>query len=170
MTTELETGNGNAQLETLQEFPDILVVIEGTLNVATDDDAVGRTALSGFQYLLSCEFARQQPALSMLYEIEFVILGVRTGSRNYDFKILVKLKRRIGSEIKKAGAVAIISLVLSIPSAVLSSYQLYDQIFQPIQTQLNMDMPHSPITIQILEIRQADSRDILSKTAQTFEL
>jgi len=170
MSTELETGSGPAQYDAPLVFPDILAVIEGMLTVATDDDKVGRTALHGFQYLLSREFVRQQPALSMLYELDFVLLGVRSGSRIYDFKILVTLKQRVKSEIKKAGSVAVVSLVLGIPGAILSSFQVYDHLFPPIQNQLNSDMPQAPIIIQVREIRQADSRDVQPKTGQTFTL
>src|SRR5437867_1941051 len=128
METEFNIHDGGTQVEPLQDLPDIFAVVEGTLSVATDDDFVGLTALRGFEYLLSCEFARQQPALSLLYDLELVLTSARSGSRHYHFKLLVKLKKRVKAELHKAGAIAIISLALGIPSATLSTFQLIDYL------------------------------------------
>jgi hypothetical protein len=169
MTTEPEASNGPVQLGLAQELPQILAVIEGTLTVSTDDDNVGITVLRGFRYLLACEFARQQPALSLLYELDLQVLDVRRGSREYDWKILVKLKKRVIAEVKKAGAIAVITAALGIPSAIVSGFELWEHLFPPVQIRLNSDMPQVPTTILVKGARQADSRDVPPATGN-FDL
>ena len=161
MSDEMEMEVGPLKAGQVEEFPEIFAVVEGTLTVSTTDDFVGLKALRGFEYLLSREFARQQPALSLLYDLEFSVLGSRRGSRRYDFKIVVKLKTRLKSELRKAGAVGLVSLVLGLPGAVLSTFQLVDYLFPPVQTQLNSDMPNAPATIELREVRPPDSREML---------
>lgn len=153
------------------DLPDIAVVIEGTLTVATEDDAAALVALRGMSYLVNVEFARQQPALALLYECELVLLGTRRGSRKFDFKILVKLRKRAKAEMKKAGAVAVISAVLGLPGTVLSGLQLYEHLFPPVEVRLNVDLPQTPTTIEIREFRQADAREVPPPAAgRSFEL
>ena len=169
METEFDQDDGGMQVEPLEDLPEILAVVEGTLAVATVDDFVGLTAARGFEYLLSREFARQQPALALLYDLEFALTGPELGSRRYGFKILFKLKKRVKAEVRKAGAVAIITLALGIPSATLSTFQLIDYLFPPVQTQLNSALPDAPVTIELREVRQPDSRDVFPKGGGHFE-
>jgi hypothetical protein len=151
-----ETEDGT-QLKPIQNLPEILAVIKGTLAVATDDDFVGLTTARGFEYLLAREFARQQPALSLLYDLEFEITGPSFGSRHYHFNIFVKLKKRVKAELRKAGAIAIIGLALSIPGATLTAIQLYDRLIPPVEIQLNSDMPYAPIKIELHAVHLPDS-------------
>lgn len=169
METESHLDNDGTQLEPLEDLPEILAVVEGRLSVATDDDFVGLTAARGFEYLLSREFARQQPALSLLYDLEFVLTGPRLGSRHYDFKILFKLKKRVKGAVRKAGAITMITLALSIPSATLSTFQLIDYLFPPVQIQLNSDMPNAPVTIELREVSRPDSTNVFPKGGGHFE-
>jgi hypothetical protein len=167
---EPESSSISVQVETPTDLPDILFVAEGRLHVETEDDAVGLAALSGLRYLLACEFSHQQPALSLLYDLEVVLLDVQRGSRDYGFKVVAKLKRRIRAEVRKAGVVATLSLLLGVPSAVLATYDLYARLFPPVQTRLNFDMPQVSPTIRLDHIRAADQREMPPTDSQSFDL
>src|SRR5437667_8859824 len=59
------TGESDAVVSApLEELPDILGVMEGSLVIETDDDGAVRTAIQGLRYLLAIEFAgNNQPSL-----------------------------------------------------------------------------------------------------------
>jgi hypothetical protein len=167
---ESEASGTSVEIAVPADLPDILFVAEGRLHVGTEDDAVGLAALSGFRYLLVCEFSRQLPALSLLYDLDVALLDVQSGSRDYGFKVVAKLKRRIRAEVKKAGVVATFSLLIGVPSALLATYDLYARLFPPVQSQLNSGMPQASPTIRIDHIRPADQREATPTGPQSFEL
>jgi hypothetical protein len=156
--------------ESPAELPDLLVVIEGTLFVDTNDDFLAQTAYRGFQYLLTREFMRQQPALSLLYDLDFSIIKIRTGSRYFDFKIIVKLKRRIRNTYKKASAAEIAGLIMGTPAAIVGGYELHDRMFPPVQQCLKEDLPQVEIRIEGIAFRAADGRDTPPKGGRVFDL
>src|SRR5580704_8647201 len=90
---------------TLTELPEILRVIEGTLDLETEEDRTAQAVLSGLKYYLFLEFARQQPALALLYDLDLKVTAMRRGSRHIDFKIFVRLKNRVVAALQQAGAV-----------------------------------------------------------------
>src|SRR5205814_7049334 len=64
---------------TLTELPDVLRVIEGTLNLDTQEESTALSVLAGLRYYLSVEFAREQPGLDLLYCMELRVTGGRHG-------------------------------------------------------------------------------------------
>ena len=151
---------------TLTELPDVLRVIEGTLNLDTQEDSTALSVLAGLKYYLSLEFARQQPALALLYDLDFQVTGVRPGSRHIDFKIWVRLKKRVrtalvavGKEIKKAGVVACIATALAIPGAINETEKLLQRLPEPTQQRLQLDVPQCSPSLTFNEIRVPDERD-----------
>lgn len=164
MSTDSEQTAPQVEIVDAQEFPDVLGVIEGTLDVDTDDDQVGQNIWIGFTYLLRAEFLRQQPSLALLYEMEIQLLAVRPGSRKYDFKIWVRLKRAI----KKWGGAAGLSAALAIAPAADATIHVWEHFFPPVQTQLHACEPSKPVVIVIKDIRQPDGRDIFSKDQKEF--
>jgi hypothetical protein len=135
------------------KLPKIFGVVEGNLVVSTDDEFVGHTALLGLKYLLALEFARQQPALSLLYDLEFAADGPYSGSQRYEFKVLVRLKKRLRSEMRKAGPIGVIALVLGLPGCVHETLEVIDRLFPSVQTGLSAGMPSVNIRIEIQETR-----------------
>jgi len=159
MSNESATSDESDNVVSVHEFPDILATISGTLEVGTDDDDVGNTVFSGFGYLLSCEFARQQPALALLYQLELVQVGPpRHGCRTYDFEITLKIRGRVKDAVKKAGvavAITAITIALGIPASIWAGIQIYDRLIPPVQVLINKDMPHAPSIITINGIRNS---------------
>lgn len=131
----------------LAALPDVLQTIDGTLVVPTSDDALAHVALDGFRYLSALEFARRQPALALLYELDIEHLGTRTGSRLIDFRIFVGLRHHLRTEIDKPGAVAPIAEVLALPDAISASLAQWTPLFSAVQAQLQHDLPQCPPTI-----------------------
>jgi hypothetical protein len=153
------------------ELPDILGVIEGTLVVNTNDRVIAGIAYTGFRYLLALEFARQQPALALLYDFDIKTMPAKRGSIRIPFKIWVKLKRHVAAEVKKAGVAAIIIGVLNLPGAINESEKLFHEFFPPIQSQLHHDLRSCSPVIEITDIRLPDDRDIFDKeTPRSFDL
>jgi hypothetical protein len=148
------------------ELPEILQVIEGTLVVDTNDLATASIALKGFQYLLALEFARQLPALALLYDLDIQVFEPERGSIRFPFKIWINLKRHVAAELeklKKAGMIATIAAVLSISTAIKDGVEVYHNLFPPIQNQLLQHLPSYKPIIEIADIRAADSRDIFDR-------
>jgi hypothetical protein len=163
MVSVKEESPTSALTETLR-------VIEGVLAVDTDDWSTASVAAAGFRYLLTLEFSRQQPALALLYELDFQILKVERGSYRFLFKLWVKLKKRVATELKKADAVAIITAALAIPPAVTESIHIYERLFPPVQAQLQRDLPHCSLVIEVSDIRAPDGRDTPDPKGGRFEL
>ena len=157
------TGESDAVVSApLEELPDILAVMEGSLVIETDDDGAVRTAIQGLRYLLAIEFARQQPALALLYDLDLQELGIRRGSREVDFKIWARIKRRVRAAVRKAGAVAVLSVVLGIPAVIVSTAAVWHGLFPPVQEQLCRGMPSTQININVT-VRPPDDRDVPPK-------
>ena len=161
---------------TLTELPDVLRVIEGTLNLDTQEDSTALSVLAGLKYYLSLEFARQQPALALLYDLDFQVTGVRPGSRHIDFKIWVRLKKRVrtalvavGKEIKNAGVVACIATALPIPGAINETEKLLQRLPEPTQQRLHLDVPQCSPSLTFNEIRVPDERDVFPSEPKHFE-
>jgi len=151
------------------DLREILWVIEGAVVVPTDDRAEASVAFWGFRYLLALEFARQFPALALLYDIDVQLLSVEQGSTRFNFKALIKLKNRVKAEIKKAGVIATISVVLALPGAIGDTIDLKEKLFPPTQTELQSNQPHCPPTIEIYDVRTADGRETPPQSG-SFEL
>ena len=157
------TGESDAVVSApLEELPDILAIMEGSLVIETDDDNTAGTAIQGLRYLLAIEFARQQPALALLYDLDLQVLGIRRGSREVDFKIWARIKRRVRAAVRKAGAVAVLSVVLGIPAVIVSTAAVWHGLFPPVQEQLCRGMPSTQITINVT-VRPPDDRDVPPK-------
>ncbi len=153
------------------ELPEILRIVAGELVVETDDPATARIAFAGFRYRLALEFARQQPALALLYEIEIEAGAMERGSIHIPFRIWIRLKRHVAAELKKAGAVAVIAAALALPGAIKDVREIYHDLFTTTQTQLQHDLPACKPVIAITEIRLADASDSFDKrSAQEFDL
>lgn len=163
MSTESgHSSSGEVTLDLAQIKP-ILVVIHGLLTVPTYEKLEAQTIFSGFKYLLAREFRRQQPALALLYDLDFSLVAVRRGSYIFEWKILVKLKDRVFPVISEPGSAVLIAAVLSLPGAINESIELWHNLMPPVQTQLQCDVPHSPPVIVIVEIRPPDDSDTFRK-------
>lgn len=136
--------------QVLTALPEVLHTIEGTVAVPTEDDALATVALDGLRYLSAVGFARAQPALALLYELQIVHIETRPGSRLIDFKIYVRLRERVRGEIDRAGAVALIGVVLALPGAISASTTLWSQIFPRVEQQMQNDLPQCPPTITFI--------------------
>ncbi|HYA28673.1 MAG TPA: hypothetical protein VEI95_07615 [Acidobacteriota bacterium] len=164
-----QSGGQGTTVGTVTDFPDILCVIEGTLVVPTEDATTGSMAWHGLKYLLPLEFARQHPALALLYELDIQFLQQRTGSRLFDFKALVKLKNRVKAEIRKAGLVATLGVILAIPPTIDATIHTLEHIVKATEVRLQVDLPQSPPTIELKDIRIADNRDVFKPDGE-FDL
>jgi|SRR5579859_2061981 hypothetical protein len=150
---------------------EILQVIEGVLVVETTDLATAYVAFRGAQYLLALEFARRQPALALLYDLDVELIRIERGSFRFVFKILVKAKKRVAAELKKAGVVATLSMALALPGAINEGDKIFHELFPPVQAQLQKDIPYSSPTFEIRVIRAPDDRDIFDRdTPRSFTL
>jgi hypothetical protein len=148
----------------VSNLPDILFVMDGWLNVDTDDDPIAQTALSGFEYLLALEFARQHPQFALLYYLEFQVLEVRTGSREFHVKVWARLRKRVKTEIKKAGVITVLTAALAIPSAISDSVDAWQKLTRPVETQLCQQMPSTQITVNVIA-RAPTEEDVFDNTA-----
>ena len=153
MATEGQIDPSAQKRSAPMSLPDTAAEITVTLSVATEDDATGQMVLNGFQYLLALEFARQQPALSLLYELNFKVTATYAGSQNFDIEILVKLRKRVTAEISKAGAVGILFHTLAIPIAIHDSIVLWERLFPPVKVELNAKCSEAPAEFRDLLIR-----------------
>jgi hypothetical protein len=154
------------------ELPEILQVIEGTLVVDTNDLATAEVALKGFQYLLALEFARQQPALALLYNLDIQVMEPEYGTIHFPFKIRINLKERVAAEfkkLKKIEVIAIFSAMLMIPTAIKDSEEIYRNFFKSTETRLLQDLPSCSPRIENMVIRVADSTDIIKKAKNVFD-
>jgi len=158
-------------------LPDVLGVIEGTLDIDTHEDSAAFNVLAGLKYYLSLEFARQQPALALLYDLDFEVTKARSGSRHFDFKIWLRLKKRVRTalvavqgEIRKAGAVACIAAALAIPPAINETIKLLESLREPAQQRLQQDVPHYSPSVTFTEIRVPDERDTVSREPTDSDL
>ena len=154
----------------LVELPVMLVVVEGTLTVGTDDDMLAMTLVRGMGYLLAREFMRQQPGLALLYDLEVVLLGTRRGSLNFDFKVVARLKKRIRSAYKNATAAQIAGVIMASPAAALAAHDVYLRLFPPVEQCLRSDMPQIEIHLHQITVRPPDARDSAPKEPRTFTL
>jgi hypothetical protein len=102
-------------------FPEVLKIIEGVVVVDTDDRGLAAVAYNGFVYRLSLEFARQQPGLALLYDIEIELIGIESGSIRHLFRAVFRLKQRVAAEVKKAGTVATLGVILRYLPALLKA-------------------------------------------------
>ena len=159
MATRKPHGTVATETATPRELPEQLFVIEATLSVGSDDDTLAMMAMRGFEYLLAREFTRQHPALSLLYDLEFVLLEVRRGSRHFDFKVVARLKRRIKNAYKKATAMEIAGLIMAAPATLVSGFEVYDRLIPPVEQCLRSDLPQVRIDITQVVIRAADGRE-----------
>lgn len=151
------------------ELAEILQVIEGVLVVETTDLAAAYVAFHGAQYLLALEFARRQPALALLYDLDVQLMGIERGSFRFEFKVLVKAKRRIAAELKKAGVVATLTMALALPGAINEGDKLFHELFPPVQAQLQQDIPYVSPTFEIRDVRAPDDRDVFDReTPRSF--
>lgn len=138
--------------EPLTELPAVLRIIEGTLDLDTQEDSTAYVVAAGLKYYLSLEFARQQPALALLYDLEFHVTSMRPGSRHVTFKIWVRLKERvrialdaIERDFKKSGVIACMGLALQIPGAINETGKLFDNLRAPTEQRLQQEVPqYSP--------------------------
>lgn len=136
------------QMEPMPEqLPELLLTIDGTLVVPTEDDILANVAFDGFRYLSALEFARRHPALALLYELDFERLGTRGGSRLIDFRIFVRARDRVRAEMDKAGSVAVLAVVLALPGALNDGITLWSQLFAAVEAQLQHDLPQAPAHI-----------------------
>lgn len=152
----------------ITELPAKLFVVEGTLSVGTNDDSLALTAFRGLEYLVAREFMRQQPGLSLLYDLEFFVIKVRRGSKNFDFKIVAKLKRRIKNIYKKVTTAEIATVIMGTPAAIVGAYELHEKLFPPVEHCLRADLPHVQIEITNIVIRAPDGREKFLKEAKDF--
>lgn len=150
-------------------FPEVLKVIEGVVIVDTEDRGLAAVAYNGFVYRLALEFARQQPGLTLLYDVEIELLGVEEGSVRHIFKVVFRLKKRVAEELKKAGAVATLGVILAVPPAIHETENLFEQLFPPVHTQVQHDMPSCRINIEINNIRAADDHELSERRPHTHE-
>lgn len=149
------------------ELPDILRVIEGTLDLDTEEDSTAHTVAAGLKYYLVLEFAKQQPALALLYDLDFQVMAVRRGSRHIDFKIWIRLKQRVqdalaaaGEEVRKAGVIACLAAALALPGAINETAKWFEHMPEPVQQRLQQDVPYCSPSVTFIEIRVPDQRDI----------
>lgn len=164
-----EPVSGAAQADSATLAP-ILAVIEAELHVPGDDWGDAVVAAGGVRYLLAREFRRQQPALALLYDLEFVPLGVRRGSVIFDWKILVRMKRRAASALAEPATAVVLASALALPGAINESITLWERLFPPVQQQLEADLPHAPPVLTVIVIRAPDDRDVFSGRGGEFDL
>jgi hypothetical protein len=148
-------------------FPEVLKVIEGVVVVDTEDRGLAAVAYNGFVYRLSLEFARQQPGLVLLYDIEVELLGIEEGSIRQLFRAVFRLKQRVAEEVKKAGAVATLGLILAIPPGIIESEHLFEQLFPPVRAQLQTEMPSCQINIEVATIQAPDDSSLSDRPPRT---
>lgn len=134
----------------LEQLPELLLTIDGTLVVPTDDDTLANVAFDGMRYRTALEFSRRQPTLALLYELDFERLGTRCGSRLIDFRVFVRLRDRVRAELDKAGAIAVLGVVLALPGALNDGVTLWAQLFPAVEAQLQHDLPQAPPRIDFV--------------------
>ncbi|WP_418647857.1 hypothetical protein ACNQFN_02635 [Thauera butanivorans] len=170
MTTQSdEPVSGTVHSEALA-LEKILAVIEVSLHVPSEDFSDAQVAARGFQYLLAREFKRQQPALALLYDLEFVGTGLRRGSYIFDWKVLVKAKQRVASALADPATAVMLTAVLALPGAIENSIGLWERLFPPVQQHLMDDFPHAPPVVTIVVIRKPDGRDTFTRRGGEFDL
>jgi hypothetical protein len=143
-------------------FPEVLKVIEGVVVVDTHDHGLAAVAFSGFVYRLSLEFARQQPDSLCCTTSRSSYLGSKKARYASYFERCFDSSNGVAEEIKKAGAVATLGVVLAIPPGVTESEHLYKQLFPPVHSQVQNEMPSCRIDIEIATIRSPDDSDMAS--------
>ncbi len=131
-------------------LPTVLQTIDGTLTVPTEDDELAIIAYDGFRYLTALGFVRGQPALALLYDLDIVHLGTRPGSRLIEFRIYVRLKERVRTEIDHTGAVELIASALALPAAIEVSAEQWGQLFPQVQQQMQNELPQCPPSIRAI--------------------
>ncbi|MBR0567429.1 hypothetical protein J5J83_15000 [Azoarcus sp. L1K30] len=143
--------HSSAQVEpVLTTLPALLQTIEGTLAVPTADNALATLAFDGFRYLSTMAFAHSQPALALLYDLEIVLVGIRPGSQLLDFKIYVRLRESVRTQLEKAGAETLIGETLSLAGAISGSVALWATTFPEVQARMRLDMPQCPPSISFV--------------------
>lgn len=132
-------------------LPPVLRVMTGTLVTHTDDTAVASAICAGFHYLLLREFSRQQPALSLLYDVEVTFGPSEPGSIRTPFEILIKIKDRVAKAIAKMTAAEMIMIALAIPPAFNEGGKIYGEVVRAAATTLQQEMPQYKPEFTVIE-------------------
>lgn len=158
------------QATVLDVLPELLCVIDGTLVVPTEDDVLANVAFDGLRYLTALAFSRQQPGLACLYELDFERLETRVGSRLIDFRIFVRLRDSLQTEVGKVGAIAVLGVVLALPGAINESLTLWDRVFPPVEEGLAHDLPQCPPNIQFVVHAPPEKPNPFHSRGRSFDL
>jgi hypothetical protein len=141
-------------------LPEYLVVFNVTLTVPSDDIYKANYAALGFRYLFLREFAKQEPVLSLLYDVDIQLLNQRTGSTIFDFEIKITLKIDLDKVLKTLHAVkdtlliiTTLSAMLSMPPNLIDASRRIEKCRAPVEEQLQIDQPSAPSTLHFADFK-----------------
>jgi len=158
---------------TESELPDTLAVIELELVVPTDDPYIAAMSRAGFSYFFMRELAREQPAVALLYDVEFHPLPPTRGCFHFEIKIKIKLKKQ-WKDIKQKGMtlalLAAITAALAFPGHIEKAAEAINKVLDHVQILLRNDQLQYPPTLIVKDIREPSSKDIFPKGGGSFDL
>lgn len=154
------------------DLPDTLAVLEVELEVPTDDTNRASMSMHGFYYFIERELERVQPAVALLYDLQFHPMSVTQGSFHFEIKIEIKLKEQwkdIKKKVKGLVVLSTITAALALPGNIEKAAKDINIVLDKVQILLRNDQPQCPPTIHVKDIREPSKRDIFNKKGQSWD-